>query len=143
MNIKSTAHKPVQVIAALLAVAAFVLAGCSSNASSHKAPAATAVSGTVVEIKLLSFMPKNMTVKVGTTVTWRDDSPITHTVTSGAVIGVDATTGLRSGQTPTGLFNAKLRGSGTTFSYTFTKPGTYSYYCSIHYGMNATITVTA
>ena len=73
MNIKSSTRKPVQVIAALLAVMAFVLAGCSSKPRRIQAPAATAVSGTVVEIKLLSFMPKNMTVKVGTTVTWRND----------------------------------------------------------------------
>ena len=41
------------------------------------------------------------------------------------------------------MFNAKLDGKGKTFSFTFTKPGTYTYYCDIHQGMNATITVVA
>ena len=34
-------------------------------------------------------------------------------------------------------------GKGKTFSFTFTKPGTYTYYCDIHQGMNATIKVVA
>jgi len=39
------------------------------------------------------------------------------------------------------VFNAKLAGKGKTFNFTFTEPGTYTYYCDIHQGMNATITV--
>jgi plastocyanin len=83
-----------------------------------------------------------VSVKAGSTVTWRNDEPITHTVTSGTFTGVDATTGLRSGQRPDGLFNARLEGQGDTFRYTFATPGTYRYYCDIHYGMNATVVVT-
>jgi plastocyanin len=64
-------------------------------------------------------------------------------VTSGRFVGVDKTTGLRSSQQPDGLFNAKLEGKGKTFSFTFTKPGNYSYYCDIHQGMNAVIKVVA
>jgi plastocyanin len=97
---------------------------------------------TEISISLLAFMPASITVKAGSTVTWRNDEPITHTVTSGAYRGVDATTGLRSGQRPDGLFDTRLEGQGDTFSYTFTTPGTYSYYCDIHYGMNATVIVT-
>jgi len=143
MNIKSSTRNPIQLIAALMAVMAFAIVGCSSKSASHSAPAAAATSGTVVEIKLLSFMPMDMNVKVGTTITWRNDEPITHTVTAGEVTGIDPSTGLRSGQKPSGLFNTTLKGRGATFSYTFTKPGSYSYYCNIHYGMQAKITVTA
>ncbi len=92
------------------------------------------------------FNPSATTVKVGETVTWRNDEPITHTVTSGRFMDIDKTTGLRSSQQPDGLFNTKLGGNGKTFSFTFTKttkPGTYTYYCDIHQGMNATITVVA
>jgi plastocyanin len=88
------------------------------------------------------FMPETLTVKVGTKVTWRNDEPIGHTVTSGQVTGVDKTTGLRSGQKPDGLFNKALKGNGDSFSYTFTKAGTYPYYCNIHFGMSAKIVVT-
>ena len=89
------------------------------------------------------FNPSTSTVPVGTTITWRNDEPITHTVTSGRYEGVDKTTGLRSEQYPDGTFDAKLEGKGKTFSFTFTKPGSYTYYCDIHQGMNATIVVGA
>ena len=55
------------------------------------------------------FNPSTTTVPVGTTVTWRNDEPITHTVTSGRYEGVDKTTGLRSEQYPDGAFNASSR----------------------------------
>ena len=72
----------------------------------------------------------------------RQGSPLL-TVTSGRYEGVDKTTGLRSEQYPDGTFNAELGGKGKTFSFTFTKPGSYTYYCDIHQGMNATIVVVA
>lgn len=87
------------------------------------------------------FHPTTITVKVGDTITWRNDEAITHTVTSGRFVGVDKTTGLRSSQEPDGTFNAKLAGKGRTFSFTFARPGTYTYYCDIHQGMNATVKV--
>jgi plastocyanin len=99
--------------------------------------------GPVINLSSLMFNPSTTTVQVGTTVTWRNDEPITHTVTSGRYEGVDKTTGLRSEQYPDGTFNAKLGGKGKTFSFTFTKPGSYTYYCDIHQGMNATIVVVA
>ena len=96
-----------------------------------------------VNLSSLMFDPSTTTVEVGTTVTWRNDEPITHTVTSGRFVGVDETTGLRSSQDPDGTFAAKLPGKGKTFSFTFTEPGNYTYYCDIHQGMNATIMVVA
>ena len=132
--------------AASLLIAAGALAGCSAQASSSPtAPTSTtsAPAGPVINLSSLMFNPSTTTVPVGTTVTWRNDEPITHTVTSGRYEGVDKTTGLRSEQYPDGTFNAKLQGKGKTFSFTFTKPGSYTYYCDIHQGMNATIVVVA
>jgi plastocyanin len=116
-----------------------LLASCSS-AKPHDQ--SRPPSGPVVSLKLLMFMPDKLTIKAGQTVTWRNDEPITHTVTSGSVSGVDPTTGLRSGQRPDGLFNARLPTKGSTFTFTFVKPGTYPYYCDIHQAMNASILVT-
>jgi plastocyanin len=129
-----------------LFIAAAGLAGCSADAetpATAPTPTASAPAGPVINLSSLMFHPSTTTVKVGTTITWRNDEPITHTVTSGRFEGVDKTTGLRSSQDPDGTFNAKLAGKGKTFSFTFTKPGTYTYYCDIHQGMNATITVVA
>ena len=139
---------------ALVSATALVatLAACSSSTPSSSPSEMTSSSDMNssatsqdmrIKISYLAFMPPSITVKAGTTVTWENDEDITHTVTSGNYTGVDATTGLRSGQKSNGLFNAALKGKGDTFSYTFTKPGIYHYYCDIHYGMNATVTVTA
>ena len=96
-----------------------------------------------VTVKLLAFSPSPVTVAHGTTITWTDAEPITHTVTSGAVTGVDAATGLRTGQTADGRFQGRLEGTGATFRHTFDEPGTYAYFCEIHLGMNATVVVTS
>jgi plastocyanin len=132
--------------AASLLIAAGGLAGCSAQAeSSPTGPtsASSVAAGPVINLSSLMFNPSTTTVQVGTTVTWRNDEPITHTVTSGRYEGVEKTTGLRSEQYPDGTFNTKLEGKGKTFSFTFTKPGSYTYYCDIHQGMNATIVVVA
>lgn len=131
------------IAAASVFITAGALAGCSAHAATPATTSAAASSpaGPVIDLSSLMFHPSTTTVKVGTTITWRNDEAITHTVTSGRFVGVDKTTGLRASQKADGTFNAELAGKGKTFSFTFTKPGTYSYYCDIHQGMNATIKV--
>jgi plastocyanin len=73
-------------------------------------------------------------------VTWRDDASLAHTVTSGRAAGVDAK-GKPVAAHPSGLFDGKLAGRGKTFSFRFTRIGTYSYYCSIHKGMRGIVVV--
>jgi len=120
----------------LVPVALLTATGCSSSTKTK------AASGPTVSIKLLAFNPTKLTVKVGAKVTWENDEAISHTVTSGTPIGIDATTGLRASQKPDGRFNAKLNDKGSTFSFTYNTAGTYDYYCSIHPGMNAEVVVT-
>jgi len=98
----------------------------SAMSASSSTLTPTATRSAQVKIISLAFMPTKIRI----------------TVTSGRYTGVDPVTGLRTGQRPDGLFNARLKGKGDTFSYTFKKPGTYHYYCDIHYGMNATVIVT-
>ena len=117
-----------------------LVASACNTSTTHSGPASHG--GPTVALKSLMFMPAVLHVKAGTTVTWRNDEPITHTVTSGRVTGVDKMTGLRSAQHPDGRFNATLKASGDTFSYTFKTPGSYPYYCDIHFGMNAEVVVT-
>ena len=95
-----------------------------------------------VAVARLAYDPVELAVPAGTTVTWRNDEPITHTVTSGAVTGVDAASGLRSAEMPDGTFDGPLDAKGATFSFRFAEAGTYSYFCSIHKGMNARVVVT-
>ncbi|MGB7750090.1 MAG: cupredoxin domain-containing protein [Candidatus Acidiferrales bacterium] len=85
----------------------------------EKAPAAVAV-----KIDNFSFGPATVTVPVGTTVTWtnRDDIPHTAVSTDGA-------------------FKSKVLDTDDTFSFVFSKPGTYPYYCTIHPKMTGQIIV--
>ncbi|HVY59888.1 MAG TPA: cupredoxin family copper-binding protein [Xanthobacteraceae bacterium] len=77
-----------------------------------------------VKIDNFTFEPQTVTVKAGTTVSWRNDDDIPHTVTSA-----------------TRAFKSKALDTGDTFAFTFTTPGTYEYFCSLHPHMKATIVV--
>src|ERR1700688_1113927 len=79
---------------------------------------------TEVKIDNFSFGPGTLTVPVGTTVTWtnRDDIPHTAVSTEGA-------------------FKSKVMDTDEKFSYTFTKAGTYPYFCSIHPKMTGKVVV--
>jgi plastocyanin len=80
--------------------------------------------GNSVSIKNFAFSPASLTVKVGTKITWTNNDTVTHTVTADK-----------------GAFNSGPLAPGSTFSFTFTKAGTYSYHCNIHPYMMATIVV--
>lgn len=87
---------------------------------------AQAVATNSVKIHDYAFSPATITVKVGTKVTWTNTDQVDHTVTAD------------SGTGP----NSQLFGQGQTYSYTFTKAGTYSYHCMPHPYMNGTVIVT-
>ena len=89
-----------------------------------------AASGAFVAIANYGFYPATLDVVKGTTVTWVNMDLVQHTVTSG------------TDQAPTGLFDSHELSHMQSFSYTFTAPGTYVYYCDIHPGMTGTIVVT-
>jgi plastocyanin len=83
----------------------------------------------IVEMKNYAFVPKDITITTGTTVTWRNADNTTHTATA-----------------DNKLFDSGNLGPSAQFSYTFTKPGVYPYYCIWHgapggVGMSGTITV--
>ncbi len=76
------------------------------------------------------FIPSNVSVDVGTTVTWSNDDTAAHTVTSG-----NPTDG------PDGVFDSCLFMTGATFDHTFNESGTYNYFCMVHPWMKGTIQV--
>ncbi|MFF9128338.1 cupredoxin domain-containing protein [Streptomyces sp. NPDC014889] len=96
-----------------------------TSPSAH-APASP-VSGNAVAIKNFAFSPATLKVKAGTTVTWTNQDTDAHTVTS---------TG--SG----GPLHSPALATHATYRYTFTKPGTYHYLCTIHPFMTASVEVT-
>ncbi len=76
-----------------------------------------------------SFSPATMTVKVGTTVIWTNNASVPHTSTSDAGSAV--------------TWDSGLINPGSTFSFTFTRAGTFAYHCNVHAYMHGSIVVTA
>jgi plastocyanin len=85
--------------------------------------------GSSVTIKLFQYQPGRIQVKAGTTVTWLNEDEIFHTVTAVA------------GEGKGGGFDAPLEGKGKSFSFTFSQPGVYTYYCDRHEHMRGEIEV--
>jgi len=82
-----------------------------------------------VSIKDFAFDPKTITVNVGDTITWKNDGQAEHTA-----------------QADDGSFDSGDLAAGKSFSFTFTKAGTFAYYCKYHgakggSGMSGTVTV--
>lgn len=90
------------------------------------AAAAAQAADTEVNIDNFSFGPQELHVKAGTTVTWVNRDDIPHTVTSTTLV-----------------FRSKALDTDDKFSFTFTTPGSYKYFCSLHPHMTGTIVVKA
>ncbi len=107
-----------------MAVFAIVL-GIGGGARIYAAPAdSQSAAETAIKIDNFSFTPATVTIPAGTTVRWTNRDDIPHTVVSDDKI-----------------FKSKALDTDEQFTYTFTKPGTYSYFCSIHPKMTAKIVV--
>jgi plastocyanin len=77
----------------------------------------------LVNIDNFTFEPAKLTVKVGTTVTWKNRDDIPHTVVSA------------------GKFRSKALDTDDSYSFTFTAAGDYPFFCSLHPHMTGTIKV--
>jgi plastocyanin len=86
--------------------------------------AAPPAAGAEVKIDNFTFTPATVTVAVGTQVTWTNRDDIPHTVV-----------------TEDKAIKSKALDTDEKFTYTFTKPGTYVYFCSIHPKMKGTVVV--
>jgi plastocyanin len=102
-------------------IAMLLLFAGSSRVAASDQPSAANVA---VKIDNFVFGPEAITVPVGTTVTWTNSDDIPHTAVS-----ID------------GVFKSKVMDTDEKFSYTFTKAGTYSYYCSVHPKMTGQVVV--
>ena len=118
---------------------ALVASACGAADSKEGAAPVTGDSGQTVALRLIAFNPERLTVPVGTAVTWRNEDASEHTVTSGVVSqGSSGVTTAADGRFASGSLK-----QNATFSHTFTAPGTYSYFCTIHPAtMRGEVTVT-
>ncbi len=77
-----------------------------------------------VEVVDSDFVPKDLTVNVGATVTWEFTGDLPHDVTEDR-----------------GKFESPKLSKGDEWSLTMDEPGTYYYYCTLHHVMQGTLTV--
>ena len=112
-------------VACVVALAWAILANGSAVFAKGE-PAASAQQAAAVAVKIdnFKFGPEDVTVAVGTTVTWTNRDDIPHTVVS-----------------TTGVFKSKVLDTDERFSFTFTKAGTYDYFCSVHPKMTGKVIV--
>jgi plastocyanin len=86
------------------------------------------------------YLPREITARVNDTVTWTNNDTEAHTVTSGIGAGIESLINNKRG-TPNGLFHSGPFKPGQSWTHTFTKPGTYTYFCTIHPWMDGVVTV--
>lgn len=79
-----------------------------------------------VPIQGFRFLPAEVTVTVGTTITWTNMDSAPHSATA-----------------DDGSWDTGVLGQGESGSVTFDTPGTYTYYCAVHPNMTATVIVTS
>ena len=79
-----------------------------------------------VAIKLFQFQPERIEVRPGTLVSWVNEDEIVHTVTA---------------EKKDNGFAASLDGKGTSFSFIFSQPGMYRYFCERHEHMRGEVSV--
>lgn len=110
---------PLLIAAIILAAGVGLTRGTPANASSN-------VTGQTSQVNIdgYAFKEPTITIASGTTVIWKnlDDDPHTVTATDGS-------------------FDSKGLALGDTFTYRFTKPGKYAYYCKVHPMMRGTVIV--
>lgn len=82
-----------------------------------------------VDIKLFTFKPKVIEIPVGTKVVWSNGDAIDHSVTQGTP------------ENPREVFDSEFFNKGESYSFTFTEPGEYEYFCKRHESMRGKIIV--
>jgi plastocyanin len=120
----------------LTGIAAVVTVGCGAFAVAAAVTSDDGGDGTTpqpggepteqVMIRDFAFVPPELSVPAGSTVSWTNEDGTTHTVrdSEGTVIA------------------SSNLGQGDTYTVTFDEAGTYDYICTIHTNMTGTVTVT-
>jgi plastocyanin len=98
--------------------------GCKSDSTTSYGQGSTSPPPNTVVLSGIRFNPATLTVKVGASVTWRNDDPYTHTSTS-----------------DTGVWDSGNIAPGGTASKSFTTAGTYHYHCLYHQSMGMVGTI--
>jgi plastocyanin len=124
VRIAATAQEPISAAGAVAAPGA-----CGAPRTPLASPASgTAADRVAVKIYDFGFDPPQITIKVGTTVTWTNTGAVEHTSVS-----------FRKGKK---TWDSNILEPGASFSYTFDSPGVFDYECGLHPNMKGVIEVT-
>jgi plastocyanin len=128
-NARGSGIRRARLLAPLLVVLCGFVPSCGILSAAHageaQAVAANAEAG-AVKIGNFTFSPATLTVSPGTTVTWTNEDDIPHTIAA-----------------KNKAFRSKTLDTDNQFSFTFTAPGEYDYFCSLHPHMVGKIVVKA
>ena len=107
-------------------VLALALAGCGSTDAAGDSAAVDCSPKPCVVMRDNRFLPSQLTVDAGQTVTWVNQDTVVHDVANE-----------REGEAP----RSDLFAEGETYRFTARRPGEIAYVCTIHPGMEGTLTV--
>jgi plastocyanin len=126
-------------LGAITVLSGAAVAACGGKGTSYQTPtqppsvarsATVTTSGTstgattTVTVQNFAFTPQNVTISVGSSVTWTFPSTVAHNVTA-----------------DDSSFASGTLSGGQTYVRTFDKAGSYPYHCAIHPNMTGTVTV--
>ena len=97
---------------------------CGATVAAAGEPQNPQAARETVKVKNFSFSPVTLRVHPGATITWKNLDGEPHVVVS-----------------ETGVFRSGALDEGDSFQFTFEKPGTYAFFCSVHPHMRGTIVV--
>jgi plastocyanin len=125
MQVEQEMKKTLWIFGVLAVIAAALAIAMASQGVSVAAPVMQqAVAANAVKIDNFTFSPATLTVSPGTTVRWTNKDDVPHTVVSSEK-----------------AFKSSALDTDQEFTFTFAQPGTYSYFCSLHPKMTATVVV--
>jgi len=110
-----------------MVVAAALGAACAPLPAALVLPTVAQNSPSVITIDNFTFNPQRLNVKAGTTVTWTNKDDIPHGIASAN----------------NAFSKSKALDTDNSYSFTFTTPGTYQYFCYLHPHMTGAIVVEA
>lgn len=116
---------------ALLAILTTILAACSIHDTAGP-------SGPAVHMGNANFVQTSITIKKGDSISLINDVAVQHIIVNGQWKGGTPDTAKESGAPD---YNKTFNGNDNDTLGPFTTGGTFHYYCTIHPGMNLTVTV--
>jgi len=123
--VKRSIFSPKRILVGLVAAAALMGAALPSMTLAQSAPAVNIIEPSATDIMNWGVDTPNVTIAAGQSVVWTNTGAQTHTVTA-----------------DDGSFDSGDIASGGTYSLEFDTPGTFTYHCTPHPWMKATVTVT-